>query len=72
MLWKHQFPGETRQLDSLTQPVLLDFLVGYRGFKSLAFFGGADDVLFSIDTDLAKPVLDGAHDLRRRDRQRAG
>jgi hypothetical protein len=55
LLWKHQFPGETRQLESLTQPVLLDFLVGYRGFKSLAFFGGADDVLFSIDTDLAKP-----------------
>jgi len=55
LLWKHQFPGETRQLESLTQPVLQDFLVGYRGFKSLAFFGGADDVLFSIDTDLAKP-----------------
>jgi outer membrane protein assembly factor BamB len=54
-LWKHTFPGETRQLNSLTQPVLLDFLVGYVGFKSLAFFGGADDVLFAIDTDLAKP-----------------
>ncbi len=54
-LWKHTFPGETRQLNSLTQPVLLDFLVGYVGFKSLAFLGGADDVLFAIDTDLAKP-----------------
>ena len=55
LLWKHQYPGDPRQLESLTQPVLLDFLVGYRGFKSLAFFGGANDVLFSIDTDLAKP-----------------
>ncbi|MEO5820031.1 MAG: PQQ-binding-like beta-propeller repeat protein [Vicinamibacteraceae bacterium] len=55
LLWKHTFPGEPRQLESLTQPVLLDFLVGYVGFKSLAFFGGADDVVFSIDTDLAKP-----------------
>ena len=54
-LWKHKYPGEPRQLESLTQPVLLDFLVGYVGFKSLAFFGGADDVLYSIDTDLAKP-----------------
>jgi hypothetical protein len=54
-LWKHTFPGEPRQLQSLTQPVLLDFLVGYIGFKSLAFFGGADDKLFAIDTDLAKP-----------------
>ncbi len=54
-LWKHKYPGDTRQLESLTQPVLLDFLVGYVGFKSLAFFGGADDVLYAIDTDLAKP-----------------
>jgi hypothetical protein len=54
-LWKHTYPGERRQLQALTQPVLLDFLVGYVGFKSLAFFGGADDVLYSIDTDLATP-----------------
>ena len=54
-LWKHTFPGEPRQLQSLTQPVLQDFLVGYVGFKSLAFFGGAGDMLYSIDTDLAKP-----------------
>ena len=54
-LWKHTFPGETRQLDSLTQPILQDFLVGYVGFKSLAVLGGAGDQLFAIDTDLAKP-----------------
>jgi len=54
-LWKHTVPGDSRQLQSLTQPVLLDFLVGYVGFKSLAFFGGAGDMLYSIDTDLAKP-----------------
>lgn len=44
-----------RQLNSLTPPVLLDRLIGYRGFKSLAFFGGSDDRVFSIDTDLARP-----------------
>jgi hypothetical protein len=54
-LWKHTFPGEPKQLQSLTQPVLQDFLVGYIGFKSLAFVGGANDQLFAIDTDLAKP-----------------
>src|SRR5215213_6583274 len=54
-LWKHTFPGEQKQLQSLTQPVLLDFLVGYIGFKSLAFVGGAGDQLFAIDTDLATP-----------------
>jgi hypothetical protein len=54
-LWKHTFPGEPKQLQSLTQPVLQDFLVGYIGFKSLAVMGGANDQLFAIDTDLAKP-----------------
>ncbi|HEY8551440.1 MAG TPA: PQQ-binding-like beta-propeller repeat protein [Vicinamibacterales bacterium] len=54
-LWKHTFDNETRQLESLTQPVLQDRLIGYRGFKSLAFIGGAADRLFAIDTDLAKP-----------------
>ena len=71
-LWKHTFPGEPRQLQSLTQPVLQDFLVGYVGFKSLAFLGGANDQLFAIDTDLAKPVLDLEPDLRRGHRQRPG
>ena len=51
-LWKHTFPGEPKQLQSLTQPVLQDFLVGYIGFKSLAVIGGANDQLFAIDTDL--------------------
>src|SRR5262249_14622198 len=42
-------------LNSLTAPVLLDRLIGYRGFKSLAFFGGSDDRIFAVDTDLARP-----------------
>lgn len=54
-LWKHTFENETRQLNGLTEPVLQDFLVGYRGFKSLAFLGGSDDRIFAIDTDLARP-----------------
>lgn len=54
-LWKHTFDNQTRQLNGLTEPVLQDFLVGYRGFKSLAFLGGSADRIFAIDTDLAKP-----------------
>ena len=54
-LWKHTFENETRQLNGLTEPVLQDFLVGYRGFKSLAFLGGSGDRIVAIDTDLAKP-----------------
>ena len=54
-LWKMKFENARRQLNSLTPPVLLERLIGYRGFKSLAFFGGSDDRVFSIDTDLARP-----------------
>jgi hypothetical protein len=55
-LWKMPIANANRQLNSLTPPVLLDRLIGYRGFKSLAFFGGSDDRVFAVDTDLARPA----------------
>jgi len=55
-LWKMTIDNASRQLNSLTPPVLLDRLIGYRGFKSLAFFGGSDDRVFAVDTDLARPA----------------
>jgi outer membrane protein assembly factor BamB len=55
-LWKMTIENASRQLNSLTPPVLLDRLIGYRGFKSLAFFGGSDDRVFAVDTDLARPA----------------
>src|SRR5204862_4969759 len=55
-LWSMKIENASRQLNSLTPPVLLDRLIGYRGFKSLAFFGGSDDRVFAVDTDLARPV----------------
>ena len=55
-LWSMQIENASRQLNSLTPPVLLDRLIGYRGFKSLAFFGGSDDRVFAVDTDLARPA----------------
>src|SRR5258708_5228645 len=54
-LWKAKFDNQPRQLNSLTTPVVLDRLIGYRGFKALAFVGGSADRVFAIDTDLAKP-----------------
>jgi hypothetical protein len=54
-LWQAKFDNEARQLNSLTEPVLQDLLIGYRGFKTLAFLGGSADRLFAIDTDLARP-----------------
>jgi hypothetical protein len=54
-LWKAKFDNETRQLNSLTPPIILDRLIGYRGFKALGFVGGSADRVFAIDTDLARP-----------------
>src|SRR5262249_19893216 len=39
---------------SLMQPVLLDRLIGYRGFKSLAFVSASSDTIYAIDDDLAR------------------
>src|SRR5215813_4613629 len=39
LLWKAK-PGNTaRQLNSLTPPVLIDFYIGYKGFRALGIFG---------------------------------
>jgi hypothetical protein len=42
-------------LISLTPAIILDRLIGYRGFKALGFIGGSADRVFAIDTDLARP-----------------
>lgn len=54
-LWKMKFDNESRQWSSLGEPILLDRLIGYRGFKALGFIGGSADRLFAVDTDLARP-----------------
>ncbi|MCC7009733.1 MAG: PQQ-binding-like beta-propeller repeat protein [Acidobacteria bacterium] len=54
-LWRAELDNETRQLNALTPPVILDRLIGYRGFKALAFVGGSADRVFAIDTDLNRP-----------------
>jgi outer membrane protein assembly factor BamB len=51
-LWKAKLNGENRQLNSLTQPILLDRLISHRGFKALAFVGTSSERIFAIDTDL--------------------
>src|SRR6266581_5267271 len=53
-LWKMKLDNDAKQLNSLTQPVLLDRLIGYRGFKSLAFVGASSDALYAIDDDLGR------------------
>ena len=38
----------------VTSPALMDFYIGYRGFRTLGFFGTAGDRIVAIDTDLSR------------------
>lgn len=53
-LWKVKLDNEAKQLNSLTQPVLVGNIIGYKGFKSLALVGGSSDTLYAIDDDLGR------------------
>jgi len=53
-LWKMKLDNESRQLNSLTTPVLMDRLISHRGFKALAFVGTSAERVYAIDTDLAR------------------
>jgi outer membrane protein assembly factor BamB len=52
LLWKMQFENEPRQMSAMTPPVLLERLVGFRGFRALAFFGTSSGRIYAVDTDL--------------------
>ncbi|MGH9661943.1 MAG: hypothetical protein ACRD96_25570, partial [Bryobacteraceae bacterium] len=49
-----QLVWEVKTKSSLTPPALLDFYIGYRGFRSLGFVGGSSNTLVAIDTDLSR------------------
>jgi len=53
-LWKLKLDNDARQLNSLTQPVLVGNIIGYKGFKSLAIVGGSSDNVYAIDYDLGR------------------
>lgn len=52
--WKLNLNDLTGKQGTLTPPVLLDFYIGYRGFRSLGFLGGSSNTVVGIDTDLGR------------------
>ena len=54
LVWKVKLKNEARQLNWLTPPALLDFYIGYRGFRALGFVGGSSDNVIGIDVDLGR------------------
>jgi outer membrane protein assembly factor BamB len=54
MIWKLKIQDGARQLNSLTPPALLDFYIGYRGFRTFAFIGLSSEKVVGIDVDVAR------------------
>lgn len=53
-LWKQKVASDAKQLNSLTEAVLMERYIGYRGFRSLAHLGTSGDKVLGFDTDLGR------------------
>ena len=52
--WSLQLNNQSKQLNSLTVPLVRGPLITSRGFKEVAVVAGASDKIFVIDTDTGK------------------
>ena len=51
-LWKLKLEYDPKAATALTQPILLDRIIGFRGFKSIAFVGTQSETVHAIDIDV--------------------
>jgi outer membrane protein assembly factor BamB len=51
-LWKLKLEHDPHAATALTEPILLDRLIGFRGFKSIAFVASASETVHAIDIDV--------------------
>jgi hypothetical protein len=54
LVWKINVNEGARQKSFVMAPVLLDFYISYRGFRSLGFIGSPADSVVATDTDLGR------------------
>lgn len=54
LLWKVKADNQSRQMEALTPPALMDFYIGYRGFRTLSFTGASSDKVIALDTDISR------------------
>lgn len=55
-LWKLKLEHDPKALTALTQPVLLTNVVGFRGFKAIAYVATASQTIHAIDYDFGTPL----------------
>lgn len=53
-LWKVKVNNDAKQSYSLSSAVMVDSYIGYRGFRSYAFLGGASNNAVALDSDLGR------------------
>jgi hypothetical protein len=53
-LWKVKADNQAKQSYSMSSAVMVDRYIGYRGFRSYAFLGGASNTVVALDTDLGR------------------
>jgi outer membrane protein assembly factor BamB len=54
LVWKTDLNDGSSRRTFVTPPVLLDFYIGYRGFRSLGFTGTGANSVIAMDTDLGR------------------
>ena len=55
-LWKLKLEYDPKAATTLTPPVILDRLIGFRGFKSIVFLGTQSQTIHAIDLDYGEPL----------------
>ena len=53
-LWKVKLANDAKQQYALSPAVMVDSYIGYRGFRSYAFVGGASNNVIALDSDLGR------------------
>jgi outer membrane protein assembly factor BamB len=54
LVWKHKLASTARPTNVGSAPSLLDFYIGYRGFRALGFVGSTSDRVTAYDTELGR------------------
>ena len=62
-LWKLKLEHDPQAATALTEPILLDRSIGFRGFKSIAFVGTASETVHAIDIDFGIAAVEVPHQL---------
>src|SRR5579863_758565 len=71
LLWKAHLENEPRELNSLTEAVVVEWVVTDQGMKEIVIVGGASDRLFAMDANTGKLLWKKEFAIEGKSRQRS-